>query len=87
MRKLVGIGAFLLCAAIAALIIPLWVSTAGVGLPFAGNASIVLMVIFCFAIGGGLMFLVFYSARTGHDDAAHLGGGSGRPDPPPDELP
>ena len=41
---------------------------------------IVLMVIGCFAVGGGLMFLIFYSARKGYDDAVHHGGGRRGPD-------
>jgi Flp pilus assembly protein TadG len=43
--------------------------TAGIELPAFALAMIVLMVLFCFAVGGGLMFLVFYSARKGYDDA------------------
>jgi hypothetical protein len=37
----------------------------------AGYGAVALMVVFCFAVGGGLMFLIFYSARKGYDDAAH----------------
>jgi hypothetical protein len=40
------------------------------------------MLIFCFGIGGGLMFLIFYSARHGHDEAAHFGGSHRDPPPP-----
>ena len=47
----------------------MWVMTAGVSLPPAAIGAIVLMVIGCFAVGGGLMFLIFYSARKGYDDA------------------
>ena len=32
-------------------------------------------VIGCFGVGGGLMFLVFYSARHGHDEAVFHGTG------------
>ena len=60
-------------AAIAALIVPLWTMTAGVSLdPFAFK-MVVLMAIGCFAVGGGLMFLIFYSARKGYDDQVHYG--------------
>jgi hypothetical protein len=70
MRKpLVIAGVGLVLALIAAAIIPLWVMTAHVSLPPVAIAMIVLMVIGCFAVGGGLMFLVFYSARKGYDDA------------------
>jgi heme/copper-type cytochrome/quinol oxidase subunit 2 len=62
---------------IAALIVPLWTKTAAISLdPFAFK-MIVLMVIGCFVVGGGLMFLVFYSARKGYDDRVHHGGGHG----------
>jgi hypothetical protein len=38
------------------------------------------MVIGCFAVGGGLMFLIFYSSRKGFDDRVHHGPGG----PPPE---
>jgi hypothetical protein len=38
---------------------------------------ILLMVLSLFAVGGGLMFLVFYSARHGYDEAVHLKHGDG----------
>ena len=39
------------------------------------------MVIGCFVVGGGLMFLIFYSARKGYDDAVHHGTGWRDPGP------
>ena len=48
---------------------------------------IVLMVIGCFAVGGGLMFLVFYSARKGYDDRVHHGHASPWPGDPPTPEP
>ena len=72
-RSLVIGGAVLLLAAIAALLVPMWTMTAGMGLSRHGWTAIVLMVIFCFGMAGGLMFLVFYSARHGHDEAVGLG--------------
>ena len=72
MRKIaVIVGAIILVGAIAAAIIPMWTMSAGVGMSRGGYASVVLMVIFCFAVGGGLMFLIFYSSRRGYDDAAY----------------
>jgi hypothetical protein len=68
-KTLVIGGAVALVAVIAALIAPMWVMTAGIELPGFALAMIVLMVLGCFAVGGGLMFLVFYSARKGYDDA------------------
>jgi len=43
------------------------------------------MVVLCFAVGGGLMFLMFFSARRGYDDDVYLGavrGNDGEDDPP-----
>jgi hypothetical protein len=66
-------GVALFLGVIAAAIVPMWISTAGMGLSGSGYAAVFLMIVFCFAVGGGLMFLIFYSARNGYDDAAHLG--------------
>jgi hypothetical protein len=60
---------------IAAAIIPMWVMTAGISLPPAAIGAIVLMIIGSFAVGGGLMFLIFYSARKGYDDRVQHGPG------------
>ncbi len=65
------IGAVLLIGVIAAAIVPMWVATADIELTSAGLGAVVMMIVFCFAVGGGLMFLIFYSARKGYDDAAH----------------
>ncbi len=70
MNRILAIGgAVLLLAAIAAAIIPMWTMSAGITLSFHGYVAVTLMIVFCFAIGGGLMFLIFYSARHGIDDA------------------
>ena len=83
MKRFAAIAALIVVLlVITALIVPLWTKTAGISLdPFAFK-MIVLMVIGCFVVGGGLMFLVFYSARKGYDDRAHHGGGHG-----PDQRP
>ena len=65
---------------IAALIIPMWWITADIGLSATAYGAIILMVIFCFLVGGGLMFLIFYSARKGYDDAHHQAARMRRPD-------
>jgi hypothetical protein len=65
------IGAVLLVGVMVAAIVPMWVATAGMGMSSAGYSAVVLMIVFCFAVGGGLMFLIFYSARQGYDDAAY----------------
>ena len=74
------VAAAVVVALIAALIAPMWVMTAAVELPPFAIGMIVLMVIGCFAVGGGLMFLTFYSARKGYDDAVHHGTGRRDPD-------
>ena len=65
---------------IAGAIVPMWTMTAGVSLPANAIGLIVLMIIGCFAVGGGLMFLIFYSARHGYDDDVHHGVGWRDPD-------
>lgn len=57
-----------------ALTVPMWVATSHIGMPVAGWGAVVGTVFFCFLVGGGLMFLVFYSARHGHDEAGQLHG-------------
>ena len=74
MKKLVVIGAaVLLCGMLVALLVPMWTMTAGMGMNRHGWTAIVLMLVFCFSIAGGLMLLIFYSAHRGHDDAVHFG--------------
>jgi hypothetical protein len=51
----------------------MWIATSGMSMSGSGYAAVFLMIVFCFAIGGGLMFLIFYSARKGYDDAVHRG--------------
>jgi hypothetical protein len=66
MKKLALIaGVALFLGIIVAAIVPMWVATAGMGLSGGGYAAVFLMIVFCFAVGGGLMFLIFYSARKG----------------------
>jgi len=84
MKKAVVIGgAVLLVVLIAAAIVPMWVATSGIGFSGAALGAIVFMIIGCFGIGGGLMFLIFYSARKGYDDRVH----HGAPPMPRDEPP
>ncbi len=69
----IGGGLFLLLLAAAALV-PTGMMLTGMALSGHGYAAVFLMVFFSFAVAGGLMFLIFYSARRGYDDAAHRGG-------------
>ncbi len=86
--KLVVVAAVvLLLAVIAAMIGFMWVETAHMSMPAAGWSAVVLMVVFCFGLGSALMFLIFFSARRGHDENAHLGAIRGQADregKPPD---
>lgn len=66
-------GAALTLAAIVAALVPMWMMSAGMGMSIHGYIAVFLMIFFSFAVAGGLMFLIFYSARTGIDDAAHRG--------------
>ena len=79
-RYLLIAAAVALVVLIGALIVPMWTMTSGISLdPFAFK-MIVLMIVGCFAVGGGLMFLIFFSARKGYDDAVHHGHGWRDPD-------
>lgn len=73
-RALVIVGAVLLVAVIAALIVPMWLAAIGFGLPVAGWAPVALTVILCFVLGGGLMGLIFWSSRRGYDEEAYNAG-------------
>ena len=48
-----------------------WISLADVELGFHGMLALVLGVTISLALGVGLMALVFYSSRSGHDERAH----------------
>lgn len=39
-----------------------------------GLAPAIVMIVGCFVLGGALMFLLFYSARRGHDETVYRGG-------------
>jgi uncharacterized RDD family membrane protein YckC len=81
MKRYIVFAAFaLVVVLIFAAIVPLWVMTAGVSLPSTALRFIALMIIGCFGVGGGLMFLVFYSARKGYDDRVNNGPGWRNPD-------
>jgi hypothetical protein len=63
-------GAALLLAGVVAVLVPLWMRWMGMAMSGHGYAAVFLTVFFSFAVAGGLMFLIFYSARQGFDDAA-----------------
>ena len=47
-----------------------WVDLGEVDISWHGIAALVLGAVLSLALGVGLMFLVFYSSRHGHDDEA-----------------
>ena len=48
--------------------VSVWTSLGEVEISGGGIVALVLGTLFTLALGGGLMFLVFYSSRQGHDD-------------------
>ena len=51
----------------------LWWSLSGVEISINGLIAMILGCVVSVALGAGLMFLVFYSNRRGHDDEHHRG--------------
>ena len=51
----------------------LWWSLGEVDISIHGLIAMTLGCVVSLALGGGLMFLVFYSSRHGHDDEHHRG--------------
>jgi hypothetical protein len=47
-----------------------WTAIEGPQMPTEGYVAMWLGIVFSLAVGCGLMALVFYSSRHGHDDAA-----------------
>ena len=45
----------------------------GVVLGFHGTLALTLGIVFTLGLGGGLMYLLFRSARSGHDEIVHRG--------------
>lgn len=64
------IGVIVVLAGIAAAIAPAWRFTLDRGIAGAGVLPVILMVVGALVVGGGLMFLVFFSARRGYDERA-----------------
>ena len=63
------LGAFLAAALAVAAVT--WTRNSDVEISTAGMIAIAFGVILTFALGAGLMFLVFYSNRKGYDDPDH----------------
>lgn len=56
-------------------VIRIWIELADVEMSGHGIVALVLGALLSLALGMGLMFLVFYSSRHGHDDGAGQGPG------------
>jgi hypothetical protein len=81
LRRALAFGALaLVLIALVAAGIPLSMMWLGTRLSGHGYAAVFLTVFFSFVVGGGLMFLIFYSARHGYDDAAHHGDDGDHPE-------
>jgi hypothetical protein len=63
---MVVLGVFLLVAAYYSF--NLWSNTGETGLGMHGWTALTIGTIVTFAVGAGLMWLVFYSSRRGYDD-------------------
>lgn len=72
MRTLILLGALGLLL-LGALFVALrsWTGLAGVAIPWQGWLALIGGAVLTLALGIGLMALMFYSARRGHDEAAH----------------
>lgn len=72
MRNLILLGALGLLL-LGALFVALrgWTGLAGVEIPWQGWLALIGGALLTLALGIGLMALMFYSARRGHDEAAH----------------
>ncbi|MPY71680.1 MAG: hypothetical protein GEU92_16525 [Alphaproteobacteria bacterium] len=49
--------------------VTVWTGLGDVEISTAGTLAMVAGVVLSLAVGGGLMFLVFWSSRHGHDDS------------------
>ncbi|WP_366553139.1 hypothetical protein [Aquibaculum sediminis] len=73
------LGAFLLGALFIG--VKAWSGLAGVDMPWQGWLALIGGSVLTLALGIGLMALMFYSARHGHDDSHHEQGVYRPPDP------
>jgi hypothetical protein len=73
--KQIAVIAILAVVFVAAILVAifLWWSLGDVDISLHGLIAMTLGCVLSLALGGGLMFLVFYSNRRGHDDAHHQG--------------
>lgn len=77
-ERSMAVVAILIALTLAGLAAYAWVSLGDVQMDTSGYVALVAGVIFTVALGAGLMALVFYSHRSGHDE--RVGGRGGRPE-------
>ncbi|NIA67615.1 hypothetical protein HBA54_03330 [Pelagibius litoralis] len=68
---LVTLGGLLVLSLVGGLFV--WWGMGGVDISLHGMIALTLGCLLSLLLGGGLMFLVFYSSRKGHDDEHHRG--------------
>lgn len=87
---LIGGGLFGILALSLYFAVITWIDLGDVSLGWFGWVTMVVGSLLALGLGGGLMALVFYSARRGHDDAHHDQGAfrltsfENEPEPDPD---
>lgn len=69
-----AIGIVLVGAIVVAAGVFAWPMLAALSGPEGGLAPAIVMIVGSFVLGGALMFLLFYSARRGHDERVYRGG-------------
>lgn len=90
---LIGGGLFGILALSLYFAIVTWIDLGEVSLGWFGWLTMIVGSLMALGLGGGLMALVFYSARRGHDDAHHDQGAfrltsfQNEPEPDPDPIP
>ena len=90
---LIGGGLFGILALSLYFAVITWIDLGDVSLGWFGWVTMVVGSLLALGLGGGLMALVFYSARRGHDDAHHDQGAfrltsfENEPDPDPTDGP
>lgn len=74
MRRAITIaGSLALLTLVLGAAVFVWPMIAAQSGPDGGMGALVIMIIGCFVVGGALMFLLFYSARRGYDQAVYRG--------------
>ncbi|HEV7276981.1 MAG TPA: hypothetical protein VGN80_11895 [Devosiaceae bacterium] len=73
-RSEIAIGTVVVAALLAVAGFFVWPMLSALSASEGGLAPAIVMIVGCFVLGGALMFLLFFSARRGHDEAVYRGG-------------